>query len=301
MNEYVAQAVAQLEGNAEGSSAAEPEAPAGQVAEAGAAEGSAESASETPDSGASPAEEPKADAKSKSLLAIAAEKAALRKQKEEIAQRQKDFAKLDTAIQAKDPLALLAAAGFSYQQLVEQVINGKVTSEAPKEGAPAEWQTRVQALEQELAKERATRARLDALGRVKDLAAKGGDKFALTRERNMEDRALAFLEDHYQKTGEMPGESFEESLEIALEAVEEHLNSELEQWLTTSKARAKLGSAGVNTSPPQGTGGADGSAAKVVKTLTNAGTTAPAKRVAPPEPKTAEDYRRLALQLLEKD
>lgn len=304
MNEYQNAAVQMLiGGNADASPSGEA-VETTPAAETTPAEGSAGEETVNAKGEATPAPDGEAEAAPvpKNLAALAREKAELRKQKTELEQAQRETAKLMTAMRAKDPLALLAAAGFSYQQLVEQVIEGKVSSdgsEPEKAGGEKEWASRVEALEKQIQQERAGRARAEATATVRKLAAEGGDKFALVREQNAEGKVLAYLEDYYNKTGEMPAESLDESLAIAMEAVETDLNSELERWLTTSKAKAKMGSV---AQPAQGTAGkAEGSGppSKVVSTLTNKGTSSPSKHVAPPEPKTPEDYRRLALAMLE--
>lgn len=228
---------------------------------------------------------------------IRAEQEAL-KQKEEQYRR---FEAMKGALDAKDPIALLAAAGMSWQEAIDRVVKGEAgTKEEPVPPAIKTLLDKVTSLEetirQEKAQAQAQAARSTAVAKAQALVEKSGDRFSLVKERNAVPEALRLLEAHYDATGELPAATLEESIELAMDQLEQKYTAELESWLTTSKAKSKLG--GVQAKPVPKEAGLQVTSGQT-KTLTSSHTPAPAGSVGRAAPKTEEDYRRAALDVFQ--
>jgi hypothetical protein len=226
---------------------------------------------------------------------LAREKAALRKQQLELDALKEKYAKFD---QAADPMSALLARGYTYKQLVEQILAGKVPETKPADArADDPVLKKVEALEQMLTQERAQARRAQAYAKAVELAP--AEKFPFVAAKGAHATALEYLENYYNDTGEMPGSNFEESLSMALEAVETALEREAKSWealLTKAKPRptGTVGGSPTKEAAPQA---ASSQARAVSKTLTNA-QVAPASHTTQ-KPQTPEDYQRLALSILE--
>jgi hypothetical protein len=226
---------------------------------------------------------------------LAREKAALRKQQQELDTLKEKYAKFD---QAADPMSALLAKGYTYKQLVEQILAGKVPETKPAEArADDPVLKKVEALEQMLTQERAQARRAQAYAKAVELAP--AEKFPFVAAKGAHATALEYLESYYNDTGEMPGANVEESISMALEAVETALEREARSWealLTKAKPRTTgtVGGSPTKEAAPQA---ASSQARAVSKTLTNA-QVAPASHTTQ-KPQTPEDYQRLALSILE--
>ena len=248
-----------------------------------------------------PAETEKKDDEPKGFDVLVREKAALRKREQQLHEKEQSFAKFEAAKTGKDPLALLAAAGFSYRDLVQQVIDGKI-SDKPADGKTdtpevAALRAQVAEMQKMFTQSRVEAQQAQVQGRAAELALEGGDKFKVTTAKKMTNRAIRYLEEYYQQVGEWPAATLDDSLVMALEAVEADLRREADSWrpfLTPGGEPAKVvGTEPAMVSPKevvrQGTSGQ----APQSKTLTNS-LVAPA-RSDTDVPRTSEEYQRKAL------
>lgn len=195
-----------------------------------------------------PAEQPKVEPKTavdrswekltETQARVRAQTEALKVEKAAIEQQRSQFALFDSALRQKNPIALLNAAGFGYQDVVE-AIKGGAKEAAPKQQDPmstsiAELQAKIQRLEEERIAEKETAARKNVLS----LAEQRAEKFPLVQGLGAHEKALDYVMDYHRRTGELPGETIEDSLDIALEAVNANLVKEKERWqkvLTSEK------------------------------------------------------------------
>lgn len=245
---------------------------------------------------AEPAKTPER-AEDKAFAKLMQEKAALRQQGDQLrpwmeaakAMDPNSLAALARAKAAGDPMAALAAMGFNYTDLAKRVAGMK---EAPKEddeepgesGEPEyvrKLKEEVAGLKQEVTARKTAEMKVEMLGKMKTLIT--ADKFKFVTGHGDFDAVLRYLEDFHSKTGSLPGESFEESVELAATAVEKHLEAQAEKWrkvLTPSPAPTTVLSEATSDSVSVGQ-------AHTGRTLTNAATTSP-KSVAP-EPKSREE------------
>lgn len=256
---------------------------------------------------APPATTPEPDKLAKNFEALTLEKAQLRKEREELKARQASVARLEAAekaLAAGDYMGVLNAHGIPYKALVEQLISGANAdpdAAADKPGAPKKADplaTRLEQLEKQLQQERAQRYKEQIVGKFEATVKAAGEKYELVAaEPGGVQSALKLLEDHYDQTGQMPAATLDESIEIALDAMESSLSKRLSPLLQTKKAKAIAGlernSGSTQNAVPQ----AASAQATQQKTLTNS-QAASGTKAAPPEPKTDEDYRRAALALL---
>ena len=249
-----------------------------------------------------PAEKPKEEAPpaapEKSWEKLMQEKADLRKQQEALKNNPQlalnaamdpgSVQALLRAKQAGDPMGVLTALGFTYGDVARRILETEPgnTPPPPKE-APKEVPKGVlpPELEQEIVQMRAYVAqqqRKEILGRVKEVLP--ADKFKLISSMNQHEGVLQFVQDFHTRTGELPGNTFEESITTAAEALERKLSQEAEKWrkvLTPAQAAAIVQPEAQRE--PQSSGPVTSPASK---TLTN-GVAAPAPTK--PEPTTREE------------
>lgn len=245
----------------------------------------------------------------KSFEKLASSSAELRAEKERLKPYLELADKLDPnslsavarAVKSGDPVSALAALGFSHADYAESVANGRQplrreqTQESQQEQSPAE--ARIARLEAQLSAMTVEKGRNEALGSI----AKMADKFELVSKFGSEahSKALNIVEDYYVKHGVLPAETKDESYKMALELVESDLKKEADRWkrvltIPETSNKSTTTEAAVQ-SPPAG------SSQRSTKTLTSSASTAPTVAAAPEaEPKTAEDYQRLAARELEK-
>lgn len=238
---------------------------------------------------------------SKNFDALIAKERALRQEQQALKEKEnqyRQFERMKEAMDAKDPIALLQAAGMSWQAAVDRVVKGEAG--APAQELPPgikELMEKVSSLENSLKQEKAQAAahanRQAVLSKAQSLVDKDTERFSLVKERGAVPEALQLLEQYFDANGSLPGADMDESLLMALDHLEQKYTSEMERWLTTSKAKSKLGSIqgkpGKEAAPVQATSGQ-------AKTLTSSHVPAPAGSGAPRVPKTAEDYQRAALE-----
>ena len=176
---------------------------------------------------------------------LAQEKAAFRKEMEEAKPYLaglKTFAPgqvtaMQRAIANKNVMEFLNAGGFTYADVAHGVLDntpGAKPREVKEDSAEKTDNPELDEIRNELRElkaEREARARNEALSKIKELTASR----KLIKELGEEETVVKYIEDFYRRTGELPGKSFEETVEIAAQAVESHLEAQAAKW------RAALG------------------------------------------------------------
>jgi len=208
-----------------------------------------------------------------------------------IAKKQAEFRKeveqnkplLDILSRARNkqisPADALAALGFTHSEYVDSVL-AKGNS-APAEESKVEPMPEVKQLKSEIEKlraerdaEKATAARAQALDGIKGKLGKD-DKFKHINALGEYERVEAVIIQHYNQYGELPGETFEESVSLAAEVVEKQLKAEASRWskvLTTTETPAT-----VQSKPPEPS--ASAGHVTTPRVLNNSNTTAPSAPV----------------------
>lgn len=225
---------------------------------------------------------------------IAKEKAAARVKAAEEAEAPKMKALL-AAAKAGDAMSLLAAAGIPWSAAAQQVIDGGKV-EAKKQEQQSEPESDIQKELREIKAELNARKYTEAKGKLMDKikeAATASAPFVAGLE--AEEEVFEFLDRYYRETGEQPGETLEESIEIACEAVEQKLRKKGEKWknVLTNPGSGNTRNGSKQVSPSAASN-------RVAKTLTN-DTGAGPRSVNPAKPKVAkteQDYREETLKVL---
>jgi hypothetical protein len=114
----------------------------------------------------------------------------------------------------------------------------------------------VEELKRERAAEQATKAKREVLEKIKETVAKT-DTYRHVKGLGEEDAVLQYLEEFHRRTGELPAETFDESIALAAAAVEKKLEADAAKWggfLTPGVKAATLPTEGSRESPSAGTG-----------------------------------------------
>jgi len=220
------------------------------------------------------------------LLKIAQERAAFRKEVETVKpymEALKVFSpqeaqRLAQARASGNPVAALAALGFTHAQYTQALLGqpdepSEPAKEAPKTDSElAQLRQELQALKAERDAEKTQTARQQALGQMKQLLSADAKFKHLNGLENYE-AVERVLIDYHSQHGTLPGATFEESIKLAAEVVEAQLAKEAEKWskvLTVSQNPAPLsGQKAPESRPSSGTA--------IPRTLTNAAATAPSE------------------------
>jgi hypothetical protein len=241
---------------------------------------------------APPVEPPKPPAPSKeeepTLLRIAKEKDAVRKAKEEIAPHAsmlkrftpQQLQRLADAAASENPVAALAAMGFTHAQYNAAVAGLKKPEEQADTGAPApemmSLKQELEQLKQEREHEKLQASRQQFLAHTEKLL-KDDPKFTHLSTLGEWQSVERVILQHIEETGSPPGETLDETVRLAAEVVEHRLKKEAERWkkvLTGFQTPASTPSSKAPESPQTGS--------ETPRTLTNANTSAPAAvRAAP--------------------
>lgn len=175
----------------------------------------------------------------------------LKEREERATQLEQKYGRLAKAIEDGDVLGLLTGAGFTHQQYVEQMLNGKkATAEqkgAEPTGANADLLKEIRELRQIVSQQQVQAQRAKMAEQAKTIAAKQEQKYPYVRAKGAELEALHFVERYFAENQELPGETFEESLEMGLEAIEAELAEQANSWeklLTAVKKPSKNSSQG---------------------------------------------------------
>lgn len=265
-------------------------------AEALKAEGLVKGPEETPPPAAEPAKLPETAkvegnppaevpvAPEKSWEKLMQEKAELRRQQEALKANPQlaipNAQAIAKAVQSGDALGAIAALGFTYADVTKQLLSTpeapatrpSAEPQAPTAAVPPELQQRLQRLDQ-LEAWAMQQQRQSILNNVKEVLP--ADKFKLITGRGEYETVLGYLERFHAETGTLPGATFNESVQIAAEALEARLAQEAEKWkkvLTPAQPPANV-QGEAQRAPPQS--GPVTSPVHTTKTLTNT-TTAPA-------------------------
>lgn len=276
--------------------------------DAAAAELAAEEPEEAPAEEAPPAPkppekkpEPKPEAKEaaknprleKSYEDLARRESALRKEQEALKADAADIERgkrLAAAAKSRDALALLKEAEIPWSEAAQQVLEGsaKRAAKADDDDEEPEENPRLSAIEQELYNLKAQKAEAEFRSNLAAKVSETPEKYKLVVKRKAEGEVMRFIEDFYKQTKRLPGETLDETMEIALEAVELRLTKERDSWkeLLTDDD-------GVVTSSSSKTAVPAGAASKQApKTLTNNTGSGPTslKNGGTPKAKSDEDY-----------
>lgn len=266
------------------------EEPVAEAAEEPSEEGEGEE--KPPEAEKPPEEKPKPKAE-KTWEEIAREKAKNREAAKELAAEKARLARADALIAAAesgDALGLLAAAKIPWSKAAKQVLEGGRAEEpAPEKAEPqTKLEKEVAELKAELQQRRYAEAKTKFMGQIKEI----GKDFKYVSGLEAEDDVFQFMDDYYRKTGEQLGDSIEESIQIACEAVERDLSKKGQRW---SKVLTDTGSA----NKAEGKQASPSTASKQVRTLTSDTGSGP-RSVNPVKnqsgPKSEADYRNDALK-----
>jgi hypothetical protein len=212
-----------------------------------------ETPAEPPAAPAPPAPEPKKEEPTAPrFAALMKQEAELRKAREEMKAKEKALEEREAKMKAGDPIAALEAAGFTYEQATEWIVNGKKPT--PEMVAAAEAKKRDEAIERlqaaearreaEHRAERAVKAAETFKTAIKDFTGSNVDKFecinATPGGRGVE-MVYQVVEAYYASTGELLGGGDRtKAIELAAEEVETYLESLATPLLTTKKFQSKL-------------------------------------------------------------
>lgn len=195
------------------------------------------------------------------------------------------------AKQAGDPMGVLTALGFTYNDVVKRILETEAaTTKKQEQPEPQKTETRRESvlppeLESEINQMRnyiAQQQRRELLTRVKETLP--ADKFKLIAGHEDYEGVIQLVNEFHAETGTLPGNTFEESVIAAAEALERKLSVKAEKWrkvLTPAQTAAIVQSEAQRE--PQSSGEVTSQAAK---TLTNSvAAPAPTK----PEPKNRDE------------
>jgi hypothetical protein len=180
------------------------------------------------------------------------------------------------AIKSGDPVALLAAVGMTHSQYTARLLGEAAPAEeksapAEKTGNP-EFDTlrqELQALKAEREAEKMQSTRTQVMSQMQT-ALKDNPKFNLINKLGDYDGVEKVLIQYHAKHGELPGSTFEESVQLAAEFYEANLKKEAARWqgvLTPGTVPAST----APKAPEQPKAGT-----VTTRTLTNSNTSAPA-------------------------
>lgn len=216
------------------------------------------------------------------LVQIAREKAAKRQEMEQAKPQlealkvftPQELMRLAQARASNNPKEALRAMGFSHEAYNNSVI-AEDKAEAPAEKAPTgnpdvdSLRQEIQALKQERENEKMQTTRSQVLGQMKNILA-DSPKFSTINALGDFEGVEKVLIDFHAMHGSLPGDTLEESVQIAAEQYEAQLKKEAEKWrkVLTPPASSVPVVSGAPAKPPAGTASP--------RTLTNANTTAPA-------------------------
>lgn len=240
-----------------------------------------------------------------SLQKIAEQNKALREREERVKAyediaRVVDPLKLSRAAASRDPLAVLEAVGMRYEDVVDRVLQSQPKGAQPAkaeekpeaEGIVAELQKKLVELQQEVAQEKAAKARQSIAERATALVKPEKYPFVAKFGQEAINEAIDVLNEFAMQTGgKLPTDTFEGNMELALAHVNERHKKIAERYGLTSDSVTP--SVKEVEAPVQPRGEADGQT-----TLTSSSLAAPASGGA--APKTDADYQAIAIAQLRK-
>lgn len=147
-----------------------------------------------------------------------------------------DPVKLERALIARDPLAVLESVGLRYEDVAERVVASQASKETVRDPAAEvpehvkSLEAKVAKLEQTLAAEKASAARSSVAARATPFL--DANKFPLASKLGPDavNEAIEMLEKYYEENARFPAESFEENVTLALGLVEERHSQLLKRY-----------------------------------------------------------------------
>ncbi len=242
----------------------------------------------------------------KSFERLALEKKEQRDREANLKTREAAVAKyelLDKAAAAQDAMGALTMLGIPYSALVNQLTGGRAPADEPEKEAPAgnesEALKRVAALETQLSKERFDRNMSALHTEFGTIAKANAKKYPLVAEDpELIRQAHANLVEFVRRTGSPPGETREESIAIALEAVQVTAEKEAEKWRKKLGLTAAPAASNTEAAAPKSAVEPASELGMPSRTITNSHASAPQK-VAGSTAKTPDELRAAALKILE--
>lgn len=271
--------------------AAAPAAPEAPVAPA---------APEAPAAPAAPAAPtPPADSAAKSFEKLAQRSAEIRAREDRLKPLEALATRLDAkklealaeAAKGSDPVAALAALGFSHDDYVKRAAAPVPAAPAAIDPTIAQLQEQVAALRAQSVESAAAQGRAKVSAQMANMAKAGKFQY-LGDVEGATDRAMAVLEDYVTKNGPPSADEVDVLMEMSLKYVDEQLAAEAARWDRVLTARKKAGTVPEVAPPAQAP-----SAPSSLRTLSNQ-LSSPAPAQAGTQPKTAQDYRLAALEAL---
>jgi hypothetical protein len=236
-----------------------------------------------------------AEASKRQRAEAEAQKAALREEREALRREQADLDLLRQAKASGSPVKFLMAGGWSYEDATAEVLGKLVPGKREAEAPAAKVDPEIAAMKQELQALKAERAAEQDRAAVATFKAgmvahaqANKEKYELVDATDSYDDAVRLVTNYVAQHGELPAESPEAAMELALAHMEAKLEKQhlSERVLTASKVRSRL--TPVVPKPaadrPQAT-----SAKSPPSALTNS-LAAAAPRAAKPEPRTPADF-----------
>lgn len=236
---------------------------------------------------------------------LAVEKSELRKRETELKERESRVAKyetLDRMAANGDALGALSVLGIKQSTLIKQSINKNEAVEeddAPEPALSSAAEQRIAKLEQTIAQERNQRSHAEMKGRVVEFVKGSVEKFPnLDSDPSLAGEVVKYMLDFTMQAGRPPGETIEESIQMAAEAVEEREEKTLQKLLkrrglTIPVKSVDTGNAGSKSAVAP----AASELAKKSRTLTNSHASS-ARAVGSTTAETVEELRAKALAQL---
>lgn len=244
-----------------------------------------------------------------SLEKLAERSKALREREERIKpfetlSRIVDPMKLERAVVARDPLAVLESLGMRYEDVVDRVLSQqpktkggvKVVEESPTDDIVQQLkatQEKLEKLEREREEERIRNAHQSVVERATKLLDAQKFPFASKFGQEAVEEAITMLMDYQKQTGgNLPAESFEENIQLALAHVEEKHRKTAERYGVLTSGTATRSVKTEDEAPVTPRGEANG------QTTLSSSLAAPA--MGGTAPKTDADYQAMAIAQLRK-
>lgn len=221
------------------------------------------------------------------LLKLAKQASEFRKEKEAVAPYIEALkvlpadrvAGLTRALQSRDPVSALEALGFSAQDVAEKVLKapprapaGKSDDEEPSR-VPSEILQRLERAEAfaKRFEEQESKSQHAKLVESVTGVVKSNPKFKLLQDTGSYADVLGVIDAYHRNSGTLPADTFEESVAMAAELVEQNLSAQAEKWrkvLTPAQTSNTVTPAKPEERAQPGT---------ERRTLTNSNTSAPAE------------------------
>ncbi len=237
---------------------------------------------------------------------LAREKAEMRKETESLKAREAKVSKyemIERAVANDDAMGVLQLHGLKYSTLVKQEIAKGRPGAAPAAEPEAEenpYETRIAALERTIREQNIKQADSELKGHVSSAVKAAASKYPnVSADPELTGDVVEQLLNFVKQTGKPPGDTLEESIHMALEAVELREEKAAQKYL---KRKGLTDVKPADSISPAGTKSAvDPVASELTKksrTLTNSHASAP-RTVGSTTAETPEELRAKALALLE--